>query len=84
LGFGVTVAVGAGIGYGVAKLIQRTSDSGEYSAVSLLTLTVALSLLVSGIVDLYHGAEILAVFVAGIVFDRVFVSEEQAHAERVQ
>ena len=84
LGLVATVALGGVIGYAVAKLVHWATDGGEKVEASLLTMTVALSLLVSGIVDLYHGAGILAVFVAGLVFDRVYVEADQVHAERVQ
>jgi NhaP-type Na+/H+ or K+/H+ antiporter len=80
------VLLGGIIGYGAGHLqqwAQRTfSSSMERS--SLLTVTLALALVVLGLVKLLGSDGILAVFAAGITFNMVVQGQEKARQENTQ
>jgi NhaP-type Na+/H+ or K+/H+ antiporter len=81
---GVALLFGAAAGALAGKLMVYAETHKLMDRYSLLAHTLALSLFVLGAAKLLHSNEILAVFVAGIVFDEVVSARDQAEEERIQ
>lgn len=81
---GVAMLFGAVTGYVAGKLMVYAEQHNLMENPSLLAHTLALSLFVLGSAKLLHSNEILAVFVAGVVFDEVISRSDQARSERIQ
>jgi NhaP-type Na+/H+ or K+/H+ antiporter len=82
----LAVVVGVGIGYAAGRLqqwIQRVfAHDLDYS--SLMTVALALSLSVLGVVELLGGNGILVTFAAGIAFNSIVHGQHEADQERIQ
>ncbi len=81
---GFALVFGAAAGYTAGKLMVYAKARKLMERHSLLAHTLALSLFVLGASKLLQSDEIVAVFVAGIIFDEVVSSSDQAEEERVQ
>jgi NhaP-type Na+/H+ or K+/H+ antiporter len=80
------VVIGAIIGYAAGHIqnwAQRSFQS-SLERMSLLTVTLALSFVVLGVVKLIGSDGILAVFAAGLAFNIVVQGQEKAHEEQTQ
>jgi NhaP-type Na+/H+ or K+/H+ antiporter len=80
------VVLGAAIGYaaGHAQRWARQTFQDKMERTSLLTITLALSLCVLGLVKLLGSDGILAVFAAGLALNMVVQRQEEARQERTQ
>jgi NhaP-type Na+/H+ or K+/H+ antiporter len=86
IGWEVIIGVMLGVAIGLtAGSVQLWAHWQEYTGeVSLITITVALSLVTLGAVKLIHSDGILAVFAAGLAFNYLVNGRQQAREERVQ
>jgi sodium/hydrogen antiporter len=78
-----TVA-GALLGYLAAKLLHMAEAREILEEYSYLSLSIALTILALGAVELFGADGILAVFAAGLVFDFFADTKEQHDEERIQ
>ena len=78
------VVLGSIIGYVVGRLERLAHARGLLGETSVLTGTVALSAFVLGAVKLMGSDGILAVFVAGVAYNRVANKNDEAREENVQ
>jgi NhaP-type Na+/H+ or K+/H+ antiporter len=80
------ILIGAVIGYAIGHVqrwVQR-AFSNQMERMSLLTVTLALSLVVLGLVKFIGSDGILAVFAAGLAFNVVVQGQEESRQERTQ
>lgn len=80
----LAVAIGAALGWAVARLTRRADRAGWVENHSLLGLTVALSLLSVAAAKLAGSDGILAAFVAGAVFNLTVDRQEDIEEQNVQ
>lgn len=80
---GGAVLLGGVIGYGGGRVARWAEDTGVMERASYLAFTVALALTVLGAVRLMGSDGLLAVFVAGVLFDAVVSVEERTEEKRV-
>jgi NhaP-type Na+/H+ or K+/H+ antiporter len=80
------VVIGAAIGYaaGHAQHWAQRTFQDKMERISLLTVTLALSLCVLGLVKLIGSDGVLAVFAAGLALNTVLQGQEEARQERTQ
>lgn len=80
------VLIGRVIGYLVGHVQQQAQRTfpEHTEQISLLSVTLALSLTVLGVVKLMGSDGILAVFAAGIMLNRVVKGQEKAEQEQIQ
>ena len=83
-GVGGAAVIGCGIGFVAAKLLRLAEKDKTVDQHSFLAFTLALTLLTLGAAELAGINGILAVFVVGIVLDRLFDTHERHEEERVQ
>ncbi len=81
---GIAVVLGALVGYGTGKVLVWAEARETTEHASILTVSLALALTTLGAVKLLGGDGILAVFVAGTVFNAVARSDMEEQRERVQ
>jgi NhaP-type Na+/H+ or K+/H+ antiporter len=82
----LAVVVGVGIGYAAGRLqqwIQRVF-ARDLDYTSLMTVALALSVSVLGVVPLLGGNGILATFAAGVAFNSIVHGQHAADQERIQ
>lgn len=78
------VVVGIGAGYAAGRLLVWAERRDMIERPSFLAYTLALSLGVLGSAELIGAEGILAVFIAGLAFDRVVSNRDRVAEERVQ
>lgn len=78
------IAIGAIAGYAIGHLLCWAEKHQTIDRPSFLAYTVALSIVILGGVKLTGGDGILAVFVSGLVFDRLVDARSRANEEQVQ
>lgn len=81
---GAAVLLGVGLGLGAGHLLQWAEARKTIEKHSFLAFTLALTLFALGAACLLGTDGILAVFIAGIAFDRVANASERRQEERVQ
>lgn len=81
---GFAVLFGMLLGYVAGHCLQWAETKHTIDKKSFLAYTVALSLLILGATKLLGSDGILAVFVAGLVFDGMVSVSEKAEEERIQ
>lgn len=72
---GASIVLGALIGFGAGRLLNWIRKSPAADKTTLLTVSVSLALTVAGSIKLIHAEGLLAVFVAGLVMNRVIIGE---------
>lgn len=80
---GAAVVVGAALGGAAGWVLRKAHRSGLVEQPSYLSFTLAMALLALGGVKLLGANGLLAVFVAGIAFDRTATRREERDEERV-
>lgn len=78
------ILLGFIIGAGIGRSEQWESSKDFLEEASLLTITVALTFTVLGVVELVGGIGILAVFVAGVAYNWQADPEDEEAEERIQ
>lgn len=78
------MALGALMGYVAGRILRWAEAKETMERTSLLTVSLALSMTVLGVVELADMNGVLAVFVAGIVFNSVGSSDAKERQEDVQ
>lgn len=81
---GFAVVFGALLGYAAGRFLEWAEQKQLIEKQSFLAYTIALSLLSLGVAKLLGSDGILAVFVAGLVFDGVASASEKAEEEQIQ
>ncbi|WP_029032531.1 cation:proton antiporter [Salinarimonas rosea] len=84
VGVGLAVIVGVGVGWLAASLLARAKRHGLIESHSLLTYTVALSLLTLGLAALARADALISVFLAGLVFNLRSDITQQHQEENIQ
>ena len=84
IGVVVAVAIGAAIGWGVARCLRAADDSAWIDRQSLLAISVALSLAVVTITTFAGSDGVLAAFAAGVAFRLTVERTEQYEEQEVQ
>ncbi|MEX2426293.1 MAG: cation:proton antiporter [Thermomicrobiaceae bacterium] len=81
---GVGALLGAGIGYGAARLLIWAETRHTIESEAFRTFTLALSLTTLGIASIARTEGLLAVFVAGVVFHMTVAAQEDDEVEPIQ
>jgi sodium/hydrogen antiporter len=77
-------ALGTAVGYAAAKLLHWANERNLIEKYSYLTFTLAVSLFTLAIGHLTGAESLIAIFVAGLVFDMYSETSEQHDEENVQ
>ncbi|WP_254761642.1 cation:proton antiporter [Natrinema marinum] len=83
-GVGAAVAIGAAVGATAGWIERQSSEHAFLEESSLLSVTVAFTFAVLGGVKLLGSDGILAVFVAGLLFNRFAESTDEIDEQKVQ
>ncbi|WP_247004619.1 cation:proton antiporter [Halosolutus gelatinilyticus] len=81
---GAAVAIGAAVGAAVGWIERESSEHALLEESSLLTITIAFSFAVLGGVKLLGSDGVLAVFVAGLLFNRFAQARDRLDEQKVQ
>ena len=80
---GVGALGGVGLGYGCGRLLQFARDKGFMERPSILDFATALALVTLSLMRLLESDGLLAVFMAGLAFDRVVSPDQREREEQV-
>lgn len=78
------VGLGTAAGYGAGRLLREAHERQTIEGTSFLAYSLALSLGVLGGAELIGVSGLLAVFVAGLAFDRAVSDRDRVAEERIQ
>ncbi|HVL99559.1 MAG TPA: cation:proton antiporter [Egibacteraceae bacterium] len=83
-GLAVAVVVGAVLGYAVGRLVEWAERHRDIEHSAFLALTLSLTAVVLGVAQLARGDAVLAVFVAGLLYNHAITRAERSEEWEVQ